>query len=283
MIKKIHTNLYHSNHRLMHYAKQCHLSIVSKCAGICRIFAFPKRCFENPPRPHIGWLSASLKRLQMDYVDVVFANRPDPNTPMEEIVRAMSHLISKGRAMYWGTSRWSVAEIMEAYSVARQFNLIPPVCEQAEYNLFHRDKVELQLPELYHKIGIGAITWSPLACGLLTGKYDHRIPEDSRASLKGYQWLKEKVLSEEGKRQQGRLKELQSITERLECTMSQLAIAWCLHNEGVSSVLLGATKVEQLIENLGAIQVLPKLTAALLAEMDNILGNKPAGRKESRP
>uniref|UniRef100_UPI00358FD574 voltage-gated potassium channel subunit beta-2-like n=1 Tax=Myxine glutinosa TaxID=7769 RepID=UPI00358FD574 len=172
---------------------------------------------------------------------------------------------------------------LEAYSVAQQFSLIPPVCEQAEYNLFHRDKVELQLPELYHKIGIGAITWSPLACGLLTGNYDHRIPEDSRASLKGYQWLKEKVLSEEGKRQQGRLKELQSITERLECTMSQLAIAWCLHNEGVSSVLLGATKVEQLIENLGAIQVLPKLTAALVAEMDNILGNKPAGRKECRP
>ncbi|MEE6483683.1 hypothetical protein FKM82_013632 [Ascaphus truei] len=136
-------------------------------------------------RKHIiEGLKASLERLQLEYVDVVFANRPDPNTPMEETVRAMTHVINQGMAMYWGTSRWSSMEIMEAYSVARQFNLIPPICEQAEYHMFQREKVEVQLPELFHKIGVGAMTWSPLACGIISGKYDGGIPPYSRASLK---------------------------------------------------------------------------------------------------
>uniref|UniRef100_U3IUD5 Voltage-gated potassium channel subunit beta-2 n=1 Tax=Anas platyrhynchos platyrhynchos TaxID=8840 RepID=U3IUD5_ANAPP len=209
-------------------------------------------------RKHIiEGLKASLERLQLDYVDVVFANRPDPNTPMEETVRAMTHVINQGMAMYWGTSRWSSMEIMEAYSVARQFNLIPPICEQAEYHMFQREKVEVQLPELFHKIGVGAMTWSPLACGIVSGKYDGGIPPYSRASLKGYQWLKDKILSEEGRRQQAKLKELQAIAERLGCTLPQLAIAWCLRNEGVSSVLLGASNADQLMENIGAIQVRP--------------------------
>uniref|UniRef100_A0A8D3AUQ8 Voltage-gated potassium channel subunit beta-2 n=1 Tax=Scophthalmus maximus TaxID=52904 RepID=A0A8D3AUQ8_SCOMX len=207
------------------------------------------KLFENP-----NSLKASLERLQLDYVDVVFANRPDPNTPMEETVRAMTHVINQGMAMYWGTSRWSPMEIMEAYSVARQFNQIPPICEQAEYHMFQREKVEVQLPELFHKIGVGAMTWSPLACGIISGKYDGRVPPYSRASLKGYQWLKDKILSEEGRRQQAKLKELQAIAERLGCTLPQLAIAWCLRNEGVSSVLLGASNTDQLMENIGAIQ-----------------------------
>ncbi|XP_007979015.1 voltage-gated potassium channel subunit beta-2 isoform X1 [Chlorocebus sabaeus] len=207
-------------------------------------------------RKHIiEGLKASLERLQLEYVDVVFANRPDPNTPMEETVRAMTHVINQGMAMYWGTSRWSSMEIMEAYSVARQFNLTPPICEQAEYHMFQREKVEVQLPELFHKIGVGAMTWSPLACGIVSGKYDSGIPPYSRASLKGYQWLKDKILSEEGRRQQAKLKELQAIAERLGCTLPQLAIAWCLRNEGVSSVLLGASNTDQLMENIGAIQV----------------------------
>uniref|UniRef100_A0AAR2K757 Voltage-gated potassium channel subunit beta-2 n=1 Tax=Pygocentrus nattereri TaxID=42514 RepID=A0AAR2K757_PYGNA len=191
-------------------------------------------------RKHIiEGLRASLERLQLEYVDVVFANRPDPNTPMEgdpfntsksrtfiieETVRAMTHVINQGMAMYWGTSRWSPMEIMEAYSVARQFNLIPPICEQAEYHMFQREKVEVQLPELFHKIGVGAMTWSPLACGIISGKYDSGVPPYSRASLKGYQWLKDKILSEEGRRQQAKLKELQAIAERLGCTLPQLAI-----------------------------------------------------------
>ncbi|KTF83141.1 hypothetical protein cypCar_00046668 [Cyprinus carpio] len=176
-------------------------------------------------RKHIiEGLKASLERLQLEYVDVVFANRPDPNTPMEETVRAMTHVINQGMAMYWGTSRWSPMEIMEAYSVARQFNQIPPICEQSEYHMFQREKVEVQLPELFHKIGVGAMTWSPLACGIISGKYDSGVPAYSRASLKGYQWLKDKILSEEGRRQQAKLKELQAIAERLGCTLPQLAI-----------------------------------------------------------
>uniref|UniRef100_A0A8C3V028 Voltage-gated potassium channel subunit beta-1 n=1 Tax=Catharus ustulatus TaxID=91951 RepID=A0A8C3V028_CATUS len=229
-----------------------------------------------------GGLKASLQRLQLEYVDVVFANRPDNNTPMEEIVRAMTHVINQGMAMYWGTSRWSAMEIMEAYSVARQFNMIPPVCEQAEYHLFQREKVEVQLPELYHKIGVGAMTWSPLACGIISGKYGNGVPESSRASLKCYQWLKEKIISEEGRKQQGKLKDLSPIAERLGCTLPQLAVAWCLRNEGVSSVLLGSSNPEQLIENLGAIQVLPKMTSHIVNEIDNILGNKPYSKKDYR-
>ncbi|KAJ6651827.1 hypothetical protein lerEdw1_016444 [Lerista edwardsae] len=274
-------------------------------------------------RKHIiEGLKASLERLQLEYVDVVFANRPDPNTPMEETVRAMTHVINQGMAMYWGTSRWSSMEIMEAYSVARQFNLIPPICEQAEYHVFQREKVEVQLPELFHKIGVGAMTWSPLACGIVSGKYDGGIPPYSRASLKGYQWLKDKILSEEGRRQQAKLKELQAIAERLGCTLPQLAIvtpnsvcpfredslaqkqtpqftvfgvrisqltlrlshpaAWCLRNEGVSSVLLGASNADQLMENIGAIQVLPKLSSSIIHEIDSILGNKPYSKKDYR-
>ncbi|XP_068000965.1 voltage-gated potassium channel subunit beta-1 isoform X1 [Melanerpes formicivorus] len=234
-------------------------------------------------RKHIiEGLKASLQRLQLEYVDVVFANRPDNNTPMEEIVRAMTHVINQGMAMYWGTSRWSAMEIMEAYSVARQFNMIPPVCEQAEYHLFQREKVEVQLPELYHKIGVGAMTWSPLACGIISGKYGNGVPESSRAALKCYQWLKEKIISEEGRKQQGKLKDLSPIAERLGCTLPQLAVAWCLRNEGVSSVLLGSSNPEQLIENLGAIQVLPKMTSHIVNEIDNILGNKPYSKKDYR-
>uniref|UniRef100_A0A3P8Y4L2 Voltage-gated potassium channel subunit beta-1 n=1 Tax=Esox lucius TaxID=8010 RepID=A0A3P8Y4L2_ESOLU len=232
--------------------------------------------------PVFAGLKASLERLQLEYVDVVFANRPDPNTPMEETVRAMTHVINQGMAMYWGTSRWSPMEIMEAYSVARQFNQIPPICEQAEYHMFQREKVEVQLPELFHKIGVGAMTWSPLACGIISGKYDSGVPPYSRASLKGYQWLKDKILSEEGRRQQAKLKELQAIAERLGCTLPQLAIAWCLRNEGVSSVLLGASNTDQLMENIGAIQVLPKLSSSITHEVDSILGNKPYSKKDYR-
>ncbi|XP_071214082.1 voltage-gated potassium channel subunit beta-1-like isoform X2 [Salvelinus alpinus] len=234
-------------------------------------------------RKHIiEGLKGSLQRLQLEYVDVVFANRPDTNTPMEEIVRAMTYVINQGMSMYWGTSRWTAMEIMEAYSVARQFNLIPPVCEQAEYHLFQREKVEVQLPELYHKIGVGAMTWSPLACGIITGKYQNGIPETSRASMKSYQWLNEKIMSEDGRKQQAKLKELGHIAEKLGCTLPQLAVAWCLRNEGVSSVLLGSSSPEQLTENLGSIQFLPKMTSHVVSDIDRILGNKPYSKKEYR-
>uniref|UniRef100_A0A8C7L9E7 Potassium voltage-gated channel subfamily A regulatory beta subunit 3 n=1 Tax=Oncorhynchus kisutch TaxID=8019 RepID=A0A8C7L9E7_ONCKI len=230
-------------------------------------------------RKHIiEGLRGSLSRLQLDYVDMVFANRNDVNSPMEEIVRAMTFVINQGMAMYWGTSRWSPMEIMEAYSVARQFNLIPPVCEQAEYHYFKRDKVEVQLPELYHKIGVGAMTWSPLACGLITGKYNEGVPDISRANIKGYHWLKERVNSEEGRKQLAKIKELRLMADRLGCTSAQLAIAWCLRSEGVSSVLLGVSNTDQLMENLGALRMTPQT----VAEIDSLLGNKPHSKKESR-
>uniref|UniRef100_A0A3Q3XIF7 NADP-dependent oxidoreductase domain-containing protein n=1 Tax=Mola mola TaxID=94237 RepID=A0A3Q3XIF7_MOLML len=203
-------------------------------------------------------------------------------TVLVETVRAMTHVINQGMAMYWGTSRWTSMEIMEAYSVARQFNQIPPICEQAEYHMFQREKVEVQLPELFQKIGIGAMTWSPLACGIISGKYTSGIPRCSRASLKGYQWMKDKILSEEGHRQQVKLKELQVVAERLGCTLPQLAIAWCLKNDGVNSVLLGASRTDQLMENIKAIQVLPKLSLSILSEVDNLLGNKPHTKKDFR-
>ncbi|XP_006102677.1 voltage-gated potassium channel subunit beta-3 [Myotis lucifugus] len=231
-------------------------------------------------RKHIiEGLRESLERLQLGYVDIVFANRSDPNSPMEEIVRAMTYVINQGLALYWGTSRWGAAEIMEAYSVARQFNLIPPVCEQVEHHLFQREKVEMQLPELYHKIGVGSVTWSPLACGLITSKYDGRIPDPCRATIKSYQWLKDKVHSEDGKKQQAKAMDLLPIAHQLGCTVAQLAIAWCLRSEGVSSVLLGVSSAEQLIEHLGALQVLSQLTPQTVTEIDGLLGNKPHSKK----
>uniref|UniRef100_A0A671M6P6 Voltage-gated potassium channel subunit beta-2 n=1 Tax=Sinocyclocheilus anshuiensis TaxID=1608454 RepID=A0A671M6P6_9TELE len=215
-------------------------------------------------RKHIiEGLKASLERLQLEYVDVVFANRPDPNTPMEETVRAMTHVINQGMAMYWGTSRWSPMEIMEAYSVARQFNQIPPICEQSEYHMFQREKVEVQLPELFHKIGVGAMTWSPLACGIISGKYDSGVPAYSRASLKC------NVLC---------MMLFMLYVQHICCSSP----AWCLRNEGVSSVLLGASSTDQLMENIGAIQVLPKLSSSIVHEVDSILGNKPYSKKDYR-
>ncbi|XP_077356811.1 voltage-gated potassium channel subunit beta-2-like isoform X2 [Festucalex cinctus] len=232
-------------------------------------------------RKHIiEGLRGSLARLKLDYVDIVFANRSDVNSPMEEVVRAMTFVINQGMAMYWGTSRWNAVEIMEAYSIARQFNLVPPVCEQAEYHYFQRDKVELHLPELYHKIGIGTMTWSPLACGMLTGKYNSGVPQSSRAAIKGHGWLKERLYSDEAKQQLSKVKELHLLADRLGCTPAQLAIAWCLRSEGISSVLLGVSNTEQLMENLSSIQVLSQLSPALIAEMDTLLGNKPRKPKK---
>ncbi|XP_033704570.1 voltage-gated potassium channel subunit beta-3 isoform X5 [Tursiops truncatus] len=239
-------------------------------------------------RKHIiEGLRGSLERLQLGYVDIIFANRSDPNSPMEgspspmclEIVRAMTYVINQGLALYWGTSRWGAAEIMEAYSMARQFNLIPPVCEQAEHHLFQREKVEMQLPELYHKIGVGSVTWSPLACGLITSKYDGRVPDTCRVNIKGYQWHKDKVQSEDGKKQQAKVMDLLPIAHQLGCTVAQLAIAWCLRSEGVSSVLLGVSSAEQLIEHLGALQVLSQLTPQTVMEIEGLLGHKPHLKK----
>ncbi|XP_069771762.1 voltage-gated potassium channel subunit beta-2-like [Narcine bancroftii] len=246
-------------------------------------WAGPAETERGLSRKHIiEGLRGSLERLQLQYVDILLLNRPDVNLALDKVVRSASFLVSRGEAMYWGTSRWSPAEIMEAFSIARQFNLSPPSCEQTDYHLFQRSHVEGQLPELYHKIGLGTVTCSPLACGLITGKYENCIPEHSRASLQGFEWLRDKLSSEEGQSQQARLRELQPVAEQMSCTLPQLAIAWCLRNDWVSSALLGVSDTAQLRENLGAVQVLQRLTPQIIGQIDTILGNRNGDRTDSR-
>jgi voltage-dependent potassium channel beta subunit len=227
-------------------------------------------------RKHIAeGMNAALKRLQMEYVDLVFCHRPDVDTPMEETVWAMHHLIQQGKAFYWGTSEWSAAQIMEAYAVARREHLIPPLMEQPQYHMFHRERFEVEYAKLYEEIGLGTTIWSPLASGILTGKYNNGVPDGSRMALKGYEWLRARLESEEGRTQIAKVRQLSPLAERLNCTLAQLAIAWCLTNPNVSSVITGASTAEQVRDNLGALDVLAKLDATVLAEIETILQNKP--------
>jgi len=217
----------------------------------------------------------ALRRLQVDYLDLYFCHRPDPNVPMEEIVRMMTELIWQGKALYWGTSQWSAQQITAAHGVARQYNLIPPTMEQPQYSMFHRQKVELEFGPLYETVGLGTTIFSPLYFGILTGKYNNGIPEGSRALLPGYEWMREIVDSEEGQAQIAKVRELSSIADELGTTMARLAIAWCLKNPRVSTVITGASRVEQLHDNLQALEVVPQLTDDLMARIETILNNKP--------
>jgi len=214
---------------------------------------------------------AALARLQLDYVDLVFCHRPDPATPIEETVRAMTYLIDQGKAFYWGTSEWSADQIMEAYGVARREHLIPPAMEQPQYNMFHRERVEGEYARLYREIGLGTTVWSPLASGILAGKYEGGIPEGSRLSLTQYAWLRDQVESEEGRRNVEKARRLRPVAEGLGCTLPQLALAWCLRNENVSTVLTGASKPQQVVENMKALDVVPRLDAAVMARIDAAL------------
>lgn len=220
-------------------------------------------------------LDAALQRLQMDYVDLVFCHRPDLETPIEETVRAMTLVIQQGKAFYWGTSEWSAQQIMEAYAVARQYNLIPPRMEQPQYHMFHRERVEKEYDRLYREIGLGTTIWSPLASGILTGKYNNGIPEGSRMSLEGYDWLKRRLESEEGRAQLEKVREMTKVAEELGCTMAQLALAWCLKNPNVSTVITGASREEQVHENMKALDVAAQLDDSVLARLEDILANKP--------
>ena len=220
----------------------------------------------------------SLKRLQLEYVDIIYAHRPDPATPMEEIVRAFNHVIDRGYSFYWGTSEWSAAQISDACGIADRLGLIRPCVEQPEYNLFARTRVESEYEHLYHSNGLGLTTWSPLASGILSGKYSGKvIPEGSRFSIANYQFL---VTDKFGSNawQVDAADELVAIAKELDCTSAQLALAWCLKNPRVSSVILGATSVAQLVENLGALRIVPRLTKELLERIENIGGGrgKPA-------
>jgi len=226
--------------------------------------------------------NASLARLQLDYVDLIFCHRPDMYTPVEETVRAMSFLVNQGKAFYWGTSEWSAAQIMAAYDVARREHLVPPTMEQPQYNMFTRDRVEAEYQPLYREIGLGTTIWSPLASGLLTGKYNSGMPEGTRASLQGYEWLRRQFESPRGQERIEKVRRLTPIAEDLGCTMSQLALAWCLKNPNVSTVITGASRPEQVTENMRALDVVDKLTAEVMDQIEAILENKPEGEHDYR-
>lgn len=211
----------------------------------------------------------SLRRMQLDYVDLLFCHRPDPNTPVEETVRAMDHLIRSGFAFYWGTSEWSADRIDEAFQLAEELNCIPPTMEQPQYNMLVRERVESEYAPLFEEYSLGTTIWSPLASGILTGKYNSGVPEGSRLSHQA--WLRERLTPETIEK----VKKICGIAKEIECTPAQLAIAWCLQNPRVSTVILGATTIEQLEENLGALEVKARLTPAILEKIEVILDNKP--------
>ena len=213
-------------------------------------------------------IDASLARLGLDYVDLVFCHRADPDTPIEETVRAMHDMIAAGKAMYWGTSEWSAAEIMAAWQIADRHHLHKPVMEQPQYNLLHRDRVEREYARLYADIGLGATIWSPLASGLLTGKYNDGIPPGSRGTLKGYEWLAERLSN---RAQIAVVKRLAPIAADLGCTLAQLSLAWCLKNPRVSTVITGASRPAQVTENIKALDVAPKLTPEVMARIEAAL------------
>lgn len=212
----------------------------------------------------------SLKRLQLDYVDLVYCHRPDPHTPLEETVFAMHDMIARGKALYWGTSEWSAADIMGAWQIADKHHLHKPVVEQPEYNLFHRKRVEQEYARLYDEIGMGTTIWSPLASGLLTGKYAKGIPADSRGSLKNMAWMQDK-LTDAGRN--AIVVKLGEVASDLGCTTAQLAIAWCTKNPRVSSVITGASRIAQVSENMKSLEVAAKLTPDVMARIQGIVGD----------
>lgn len=212
-------------------------------------------------------IDGSLKRLGLDFVDLVYCHRPDPNTPIEETVRAMHDMVSRGKALYWGTSEWSADEIRAAWNLAERHHLHKPVVEQPQYHLFHRKRVEQEYARLYEDIGLGLTTWSPLASGLLTGKYRNGIPEGSRGALESMAFLV-KGLTEPARN--AAVGQLDAVAQELNCSLAQLAIAWVARNPRVSTVILGASKLAQLQDNLGALAVVERLTPALLERIDAI-------------
>lgn len=214
---------------------------------------------------------AALRRLQVDYLDLYFCHRPDPDTPIEETVRAMGDLVAQGKVLYWGTSEWSAAQITEACEVARALLLAPPTMEQPQYNMFHREKVEREFAPLYDSIGLGTTIWSPLASGLLTGKYNDGDPGGTRISLPAYGWLREQFENDEARSRLRKVKQLAAVASDLGSTLPRLALAWCLKNPHVSTVITGASKPEQVRENMGAAELVPKLTDEVMARIDSIL------------
>ena len=214
----------------------------------------------------------ALQRLQTDYLDLYFCHRPDKSTPIEEVVLTMNNLIQQGKILYWGTSEWSGVEIMEAHRVARDYRLIAPQVEQPQYNLFEREKLEKDFLDVFKNVGLGTTIWSPLATGLLTGKYNNGVPSDSRLGIEGFDWLKERWITED---KVAKVVKLGALANELEVTLPQLSIAWCISNKNVTTAILGATKKEQLLDNLKSLEVLEKITPEVKEKIDEIMGNKP--------
>ena len=214
----------------------------------------------------------ALRRLQTDYLDLFYCHRPDRETPMEEIVWTMNILLQQGKILYWGTSEWSAAEIMEAHAVADKLSLIGPAMEQPQYNLFERQKMEYDYYTIFRNVGMGTTIWSPLASGLLTGKYNDGIPEGARLALDNYSWLKDRMMQDD---KIAKVKKLDKVAKELDTSLATLSIAWCIHNPDVTTAILGATKEKQLTENLQALTLYPKLTSQIMKEIDEIMGTKP--------
>lgn len=215
----------------------------------------------------------AMQRLQVDYLDLYYCHRPDKNTPIEEVVWTMNHLIQQGKILYWGTSEWSGVEIMEAHRVAADYRLIGPAVEQPQYNLLERYKMEKEYSMIFKTVGMGTTIWSPLASGLLTGKYNNGIPEGSRLGLEGFEWLKDQWMVED---KLAKVRTLTAFAQELGAPVSTLSIAWTLKNPNVTTAILGATKKEQLLENLKALEVAEKLTPEVLQRIDEIMHTKPA-------
>jgi len=218
---------------------------------------------------------AALKRLGVDYLDLYYCHRPDPTTPIEETVRAMHELIMQGKVLYWGTSEWSAQQIFEAHGIAREFNLTPPTMEQPQYNMFHRERFEAEYARAFSELGYGATIWSPLASGILSGKYNLGIPPESRMTLKGYEWLRGEMESPEGQMRIMKVRELEKLTREIGMSMAQLAIVFCLKNKNVSSVILGASRPEQLLETLKATDLQTRMDDKIMDVIEGILQNKP--------
>jgi len=214
----------------------------------------------------------ALQRLQSDYLDLYFCHRPDKNVPIEEVVWTMNTLMQQGKILYWGTSEWSGVEIMEAHRAAQQYHLIAPAMEQPQYNLFHRNKMENEFLMIFKTVGMGTTIWSPLASGLLSGKYNNGIPKDSRFALHGFDWLKEQWMKKEIV---DKVKKLQKLADTLKVSLAQLNIGWCISNPHVTTAILGASNKKQLQENLKAIDVVPKLDKEVMEKIEKIVGTKP--------
>jgi len=218
---------------------------------------------------------AALKRLGVEYLDLYFCHRPDIETPIEETVRTMHDLVTQGKVLYWGTSEWNAQQLTEAFAVARVHGLTPPTMEQPMYHLFHREKFEKELLPLFTEHGLGTTTFCALAMGILTGKYSGGIPEGSRFSLHGYEWLRARLDTEEGKMQVEKTRQLQALAQEYGLAIHHLALLWCLRNPNVSTVILGASRREQLEDNLGALEHAEKMTPELMESIENIVDNRP--------